>query len=71
MDWMRLVEGFVAGLAIATITAPVGVSGAVFLLPVQLNVLGVPNPAVTPTNRTVALSDRLDAAPKNLRYGCT
>ncbi|GGV72394.1 anion permease [Streptomyces longisporoflavus] len=31
-------------------TAPVGVSGAVFLLPVQLSVLGVPSPAVTPTN---------------------
>lgn len=42
--------GFVAGLAIATITTPVGVSGAVFLLPVQLDVLRVPNPAVTPTN---------------------
>ena len=42
--------GFAAGLAIATVTAPVGVSGAVFLLPVQLSVLGVPNPAVTPTN---------------------
>jgi uncharacterized protein len=26
------------------------VSGAVFLLPVQLSVLGVPSPAVTPTN---------------------
>jgi uncharacterized membrane protein YfcA len=42
--------GFVAGLAIATVTAPVGVSGAVFLLPVQLSVLLVPNPSVTPTN---------------------
>ncbi|GAA0688627.1 hypothetical protein GCM10009548_70250 [Streptomyces malaysiensis subsp. malaysiensis] len=31
-------------------TAPVGVSGAVFLLPVQLSVFTVPNPAVTPTN---------------------
>ncbi|AUA08145.1 Sulfite exporter TauE/SafE [Streptomyces malaysiensis subsp. malaysiensis] len=31
-------------------TAPVGVSGAVFLLPVQLGVFTVPNPAVTPTN---------------------
>ena len=50
MDWSRLVEGFLAGLVIATVTAPVGVSGAVFLLPVQLNVLRVPNPAVTPTN---------------------
>ncbi|WP_404823882.1 sulfite exporter TauE/SafE family protein [Nonomuraea gerenzanensis] len=35
---------------IAIVTAPVGVSGAVFLLPVQLSVLGVPSPAVTPTN---------------------
>ncbi|MDT3438950.1 MULTISPECIES: sulfite exporter TauE/SafE family protein [unclassified Pseudofrankia] len=42
--------GFAAGLLIAAVTAPVGVSGAVFLLPVQLDVLRVPNPAVTPTN---------------------
>ncbi|MGN9795349.1 sulfite exporter TauE/SafE family protein [Streptomyces sp. OZ13] len=35
---------------IAVVTAPVGVSGAVFLLPVQLSVFGVPSPAVTPTN---------------------
>jgi uncharacterized membrane protein YfcA len=42
--------GFVAGLAVAVVTTPVGVSGSVFLLPIQLSVLGVPNPAVTPTN---------------------
>lgn len=42
--------GLVAGLSIAVVTAPVGVSGAVFLLPVQLSVFGVPSPAVTPTN---------------------
>src|SRR6188508_484367 len=42
--------GFVAGFVIATITSPVGVSGAVFLLPFQLSVFGVPNPQVTPTN---------------------
>ena len=42
--------GFVAGFVIATITSPVGVSGAVFLLPVQLSVFNVPNPQVTPTN---------------------
>jgi uncharacterized membrane protein YfcA len=42
--------GFVAGLVIATITSPVGVSGAVFLLPVQLSVFNVPSPQVTPTN---------------------
>ncbi|MEU3854315.1 sulfite exporter TauE/SafE family protein [Streptomyces sp. NPDC029554] len=41
---------FTAGVLIALVTAPVGVSGAVFLLPVQLSVLGVPSPAVTPTN---------------------
>ncbi len=44
------VLGFVAGLVVATVTAPVGVSGAVFMLPVQLSILAVPNPAVTPTN---------------------
>jgi hypothetical protein len=29
---------------------PAGVSGAVLLLPLQVSVLGVPSPAVTPTN---------------------
>jgi len=42
--------GLAAGLLIAVVTAPVGVSGAVFLLPVQLSVFAVPSPAVTPTN---------------------
>ena len=42
--------GFLAGFVISTITSPVGVSGAVFLLPVQLSLFGVPNPQVTPTN---------------------
>ncbi|MFE8915849.1 sulfite exporter TauE/SafE family protein [Streptomyces globisporus] len=50
MDWPTGVLGFAAGLLISTVTAPVGVSGAVFLLPVQVSVLGVPSPAVTPTN---------------------
>ncbi|MEU0424546.1 sulfite exporter TauE/SafE family protein [Streptomyces canus] len=49
MDW-TVPGGLAAGLLIATVTAPVGVSGAVFLLPVQLSVFGVPNPAVSPTN---------------------
>ena len=39
-----------AGLLVAVLTAPVGVSGAVFLLPIQLDLLRVPSPAVTPTN---------------------
>lgn len=50
MVWLHGVTGFSAGLLIALVTAPVGVSGAVFLLPVQLSVLAVPSPAVTPTN---------------------
>jgi uncharacterized membrane protein YfcA len=45
-----MIFGFLAGTAISVFTAPVGVSGAVFLLPVQLSVLHVPSPAVTPTN---------------------
>ncbi|MGW1279286.1 sulfite exporter TauE/SafE family protein [Streptomyces tsukubensis] len=50
MDWWLGLGGLIAGLLIAVVTAPVGVSGAVFLLPIQLSVLAVPNPAVTPTN---------------------
>ncbi|TYK49794.1 sulfite exporter TauE/SafE family protein [Actinomadura decatromicini] len=46
----ELLFGFAAGASIAVVTAPVGVSGAVFLLPAQLSLLNVPNPAVTPTN---------------------
>lgn len=48
--WPELVAGFGAGAAIAVVTVPVGVSGAVFLLPFQISVLGVPSPAITPTN---------------------
>ncbi|MFC5958633.1 sulfite exporter TauE/SafE family protein [Streptomyces pratens] len=40
----------IVGALISVVTAPVGVSGAVFLLPVQLSLFGVPSPAVTPTN---------------------
>ncbi|MEV0830449.1 sulfite exporter TauE/SafE family protein [Nonomuraea rubra] len=50
MSWWQASLGFASGLLIALVTAPVGVSGAVFLLPVQLSVLNVPSPAVTPTN---------------------
>jgi uncharacterized protein len=39
-----------AGFVLASVTAPVGVSGAVFLLPVQVSLLDVASPAVTPTN---------------------
>ncbi|MFF8532092.1 sulfite exporter TauE/SafE family protein [Streptomyces sp. SAS_267] len=50
MEWGTGPAGLAAGLVIAVVTAPVGVSGAVFLLPVQLSVFAVPSPAVTPTN---------------------
>ena len=46
-DWLL---GGVIAFVVATITTPAGVSGAVFLLPVQVSVLHVPNPALTPTN---------------------
>ncbi|UQU67406.1 sulfite exporter TauE/SafE family protein [Couchioplanes caeruleus] len=50
MTWQTGLTGFLAGLLISLVTTPVGVSGAVFLLPVQLSILHVPSPAVTPTN---------------------
>lgn len=50
MSWEIHLAGFIAGLVIATLTTPVGISGAMFLLPVQLEVLRVPSPQVTPTN---------------------
>jgi uncharacterized protein len=40
----------VAGVVVAAVGTPAGVSGAVFLLPVQLSVLGVTGPAVSATN---------------------
>lgn len=50
MEWQRDLLGLALGFVLATVTTPVGVSGAVFLLPVQLSVLHVPNPRITPTN---------------------
>src|SRR3984885_2945374 len=37
-------------LLLTLVTTPAGVSGAVLLLPIQLSILHVPSPAVTPTN---------------------
>ena len=42
--------GALIAFAVAAATTPVGVSGAMFLVPVQVSVLQVPSPAVTPTN---------------------
>jgi hypothetical protein len=47
---MHLLGAFLAGLLVAAVTTPAGVSGAVLLLPVQVSLLGVPSPSVTPTN---------------------
>jgi len=42
MSWWQALLGFGAGLLISVVTTPVGVSGAVFLLPVQLSVFRCP-----------------------------
>src|SRR5437773_386150 len=47
--WIEVVA-LVAAFAVAVITTPAGVSGAVLLLPFQVSVLGTPSPSVTPTN---------------------
>ncbi len=47
--WTEIVA-LLAAFAVAAITTPAGVSGAVLLLPFQVSVLGTPSPSVTPTN---------------------
>ncbi len=47
---MELLAAALAGFAVAALTAPVGVSGAVLLLPVQLGALGMQGPQVSATN---------------------
>lgn len=42
--------GAAVAFCLAVLTTPVGVSGAVFLVPFQVSVLHTPSPAVTPTN---------------------
>jgi uncharacterized membrane protein YfcA len=46
-EWLL---GALLAFVLALLTTPAGVSGAVLLLPLQVSVLGVPSPAVTPTN---------------------
>ncbi|MFJ9554586.1 TSUP family transporter [Nocardiopsis sp. NPDC101807] len=47
---MEILVAVMAGFAVAAVTAPVGISGAVLLLPVQLSALGMHGPAVSATN---------------------
>jgi uncharacterized protein len=49
MPWQWPV-GALCAFLLAVVTTPAGVSGAVLLLPIQLSLLHVPSPAVTPTN---------------------
>jgi uncharacterized membrane protein YfcA len=49
MPWQWPV-GALFAFVLAVMSTPAGVSGAVLLLPLQLSVLHVPSPAVTPTN---------------------
>ena len=62
-EWLA---GAGCAFLLALVTTPAGVSGAVLLLPIQVSVLGVPSPAVTPTN----LLYNVIATPGGLyRYG--
>ena len=47
--WTEVVA-LVAACAVAVVSTPAGISGAVLLLPFQVSVLGTPSPSVTPTN---------------------
>lgn len=47
---MDALIGALSAFLIAIVTTPVGVSGAVFLVPVQVSILHTPSPAITPTN---------------------
>ena len=49
MPWQWPV-GAVCAFVVALVATPAGVSGAVLLLPIQISVLGVSSPSVTPTN---------------------
>jgi uncharacterized protein len=49
VPWQWPVGGLCA-FVLALVATPAGVSGAVLLLPIQLSLLGVPSPSVTPTN---------------------
>ena len=48
--WTDALIGAASAFVIALVTTPVGVSGAVFLVPLQVSVLHTPSPSVTPTN---------------------
>lgn len=50
MSAIDFLSGFALAMGISILTTPAGVSGAVFLAPAQLALLGTPSLQVTPTN---------------------
>src|ERR1700759_3874030 len=48
--WGHALLGACLAFLISIVATPVGVSGAVFLVPVQVGLLNTPSPSVTPTN---------------------
>jgi uncharacterized membrane protein YfcA len=48
MHW-QWAFGALCAFLLTLLTTPAGVSGAVLLLPIQLSILHVPSPALTPT----------------------
>ena len=48
--WGHALLGGGLAFLIAVVATPVGVSGAVFLVPVQISLLHTPSPSLTPTN---------------------
>lgn len=50
MSELDLVSATILAFIVSAAATPVGVSGAVFLVPVQLSLLGTPSLLVTPTN---------------------
>jgi len=69
MSWSTAVFACAAGLLISMVTVPVGVSGAAFLLLVQLSILAVLSPAVTPTNLLFAVVSGPGALLRYRRHG--
>lgn len=67
MTWEKDLLAAMAGFVVALVTSPVGVSGAVFLAPVQLTLLDVPNPQLTPTNLLYNLVSGPGALLRHLR----
>jgi hypothetical protein len=66
--WHSAMLGFAAAMLIALVASQVGVSGAVFLLPVQLSVLHVPCPACCRPPRRTTRRCRADRC--RCRSGC-